>query len=59
MRRNASLHVPDSKMPEGLLLLSGSEPLSPRESAPAKEAVASGSDPMHVHHVHELAVAAH
>jgi hypothetical protein len=59
VRRNASLHVSDSKMPEGLLLLSGSEPLSAREPAPAKEEVARVSAPMHVHHVHELAVAAH
>jgi len=59
VRRNASLHVPDSKMPEGLLSLSGSESLLAREPAPAKEAVVRASAPMHVHHVNELAVAAH
>jgi len=58
-RRNASLHVPDSKMPEGVLRLAGSEPLSAREPAPAQEAVVRKAAPAHAHHVHEPAGTAH
>jgi hypothetical protein len=57
--RNASLHVPDSEMPEGLLAIAGSEPLSAREPAPAKEAAIRAPAPVHVHHVHDPAGAAH
>jgi hypothetical protein len=52
-RRNASLHIPDSKMPNGLLALAGSEPLSAKQPAPPveKEAVRA-PDPAHAHHHH-------
>jgi len=60
MRRNASLQVPDSKMPTGLLALSGSEPLPARAPDPATEAVAQTPIPMHIHHhMHEVADGAH
>jgi hypothetical protein len=57
-RRNASLHVPDSKMPKGLLPLAGSEPLSARKPAPARRAAVRAPAPAHVHHVNEPAAAA-
>jgi hypothetical protein len=57
-RRNPSLHVPDSKMPEGLLQVAGSEPLSAREPVPEKKAVVRKPPPAHDHHhMHEPAVA--
>jgi hypothetical protein len=51
-RRNASLHVPDSKIPNGLLALAGSEPLLASEPAPAKKEATRAPDPAHAHHHH-------
>jgi hypothetical protein len=51
-RRNASLHVPDSAMPNGLLALAGSEPLSASQPAPAKKEAVRAPDPAHAHHHH-------
>jgi hypothetical protein len=55
-RRNASLHVPDSKMPGALLALAGSEPLPARVPAVAKKAVAhKPAAEAHAHHHHDHA----
>jgi hypothetical protein len=51
-RRNASLHVADSKMPEALLRLAGTTPLSAREPPPAQEAAVRAPAPTHEHHAH-------
>jgi hypothetical protein len=51
-RLNASLHVPDSGMPAGLLALAGSEPLSASQPAPAQKEVIRAPDPAHAHHHH-------
>jgi hypothetical protein len=58
-RRNAALHVPDSRMPDRLLQVGGSEPLAARapdaESTPVMQP--SASEHMHHHH-HDTAGAA-
>jgi hypothetical protein len=57
-RRNASLHVPDSKMPSGLPALAGTEPLPVLTPPVVKKAAARAPAPTHVHHhVHEPATA--
>jgi hypothetical protein len=51
-RRNASLHVPDSRMPNGLLALAGSEPLSASQPVAVKQEAVRAPDPAHAHHHH-------
>ena len=52
-RHNASAHVADSTMPEGLLSLAGSEPLFARAPAPAlQEAAVRDPAAAHAHHHH-------
>jgi hypothetical protein len=54
-RLNASLHVPDGALPEGLLALAGSEPLKAREPAPKAVPVNAAARPAasgHEHHGH-------
>jgi hypothetical protein len=51
-RRNASLHVPDSAMPKGLLALAGSEPLSASLPAPEQKEAVRAPQPAHAHHHH-------
>lgn len=56
-RRNASLHVPDSRMPNALLALAGSEPLPAHKPVATKKAAVLAPAPAHVHHMHEAAAA--
>jgi hypothetical protein len=51
-RRNAALHVSDSRMPNGLLALAGSEPLSASQPAPVKKEAVRAPDAAHAHHHH-------
>jgi hypothetical protein len=51
-RRNASLHVPDSRMPEGLLQVVGSEPLAARVPGPEPLPAARPAAAEHEHHHH-------
>jgi hypothetical protein len=51
-RRNASLHVPDGGMPEGLLQVAGSEPLAARVPAPEAAPVVRPQTSEHSHHHH-------
>ena len=51
-RRNAALHVSDSRMPNGLLALAGSEPLSASQPVPVKKEAVRAPDPAHAHHHH-------
>ncbi|HEY8509203.1 MAG TPA: hypothetical protein VIL32_12640, partial [Steroidobacteraceae bacterium] len=55
-RRNASLHVPDSRMPGELLALGGSEPLPARAPVVMRKAVArKPAGQAHAHHHHDHA----
>jgi hypothetical protein len=56
-RRNASLHVPDGRMPKALVALVGSQPLPARKPAPAKKTAARAPAPAHAHHLHAPAAA--
>ena len=58
-RRNATLHVPDSKMPAGFVRLVGSEPLPACPPAPAKKEVTRPPAQSHEHHAHEHHVHQH
>ena len=52
-RRNVALHVPDSKMPKGLLAAAGTPPLPADSAAAATPTVVRPPPTAHVHHMHK------